>query len=53
MHTINNNFLLTFEFKDIVYSVPQKCLFWAQLFRLNTLQTETITQKGNGLCVSK
>ena len=52
MYTIYSTFLRKFEFKDVVYYVPQHCLFWAQFFRLNTLQTKAVTQKENGLCVS-
>jgi hypothetical protein len=45
MHTMYNNFLRKFEFKDVVYYVPHNCLFWAQLCRLNTLQMKVITRK--------
>jgi len=30
---------------------PKSYLFWAQFFRLNTLQTKAITRKLIGMCV--
>jgi len=29
MHTIYNKFLRTSQFKDVLYYLPQNCLFWA------------------------
>jgi hypothetical protein len=53
MQKINNNFYVSSSLRTSYIMYRKNCLFWVQFFRLNTLQTKTITQKESDMCISE